>query len=102
MKASQGKIMVSALVLALATNAFAQNNLQFTGVNATPEKAIQLHWASNTNELYQIQYADSLIDTNTGNTTWNVNLCANIRDKVGREDVGYRHQYGRNRETSMV
>ena len=46
--------------------------LQFTGASATPEHAIQLHWASNSNELYQIQYADSLIDTNTGSTTWNI------------------------------
>jgi hypothetical protein len=50
----------------------AQTNLQFTSVNATPENAIQLHWASNTNELYQIQYADALIDTNTGSIAWNV------------------------------
>jgi hypothetical protein len=48
----------------------AQNTLQFTSVNATPEKAMQLHWASNSNEVYEIDYADSLIDTNTGTITW--------------------------------
>ena len=48
-----------------------QTDCQFTGVNATPEKAIQLHWVSNTNEVYEIDYADSLIDTNTGTITWN-------------------------------
>jgi len=69
MKTVQGNIMVSALVLALATNAFAQNALQFTSANATSEGAIQLHWASNSNEVYEIDYADSLIDTNTGNIT---------------------------------
>ncbi|MGH7989706.1 MAG: hypothetical protein ACREDS_05855, partial [Limisphaerales bacterium] len=50
---------------------FGQNTLQFTGVNATPEKAIQLHWASNTNEIYEIDETDSLIGTNTGSITWN-------------------------------
>jgi hypothetical protein len=49
----------------------AQSTLQFTSVNATPEKAIQLHWGSNSNEVYEIDYADSLIDTNSGTLTWN-------------------------------
>jgi hypothetical protein len=44
--------------------------LKFTGVNATAEGAIQLHWASNPNEYYEIDYADSIIDTNTGSITW--------------------------------
>ena len=56
---------------ALTGQVFCQNTLQFTSVNATPEKAIQLHWASNTNEVYEIDEADALIDTNTGSTTWN-------------------------------
>jgi|SRR5665213_157858 len=64
-------ILVGALVLAPTVRVFAQNTLQFTSVNATPEKAIQLHWASNTNEVYEIDYATSLIDTNTGTITWN-------------------------------
>ena len=62
--------MAGALILAPTVNVSAQNTLQFTGVSATSEKAIQLHWASNTNELYEIDYATSLIDTNTGATTW--------------------------------
>lgn len=70
MKTVQKIIMVSALVSALATNGFAQTSLQFTGASATPEHAIQLHWASNTNEVYEIDYADSLLDTNTGSITW--------------------------------
>jgi hypothetical protein len=64
-------IMAGALVLALTINTFAQNTLQFTSVNATPENAIQLHWASNTNEVYKVDYADALIDTNTGSIIWN-------------------------------
>lgn len=67
-KAAIGSV---ALLLASAICTFAQNTLQFTGVNATPEKTIQLHWASNTNEVYEIDEADALVDTNTGSTTWN-------------------------------
>lgn len=48
----------------------AQTNLQFTSINATPEHAIQLHWTSNSNAIYEIDYADSLTDTNTGSITW--------------------------------
>jgi hypothetical protein len=50
---------------------FGQNTLQFTGISTTPEKAIHLAWASNTNEVYEIDETDSLIDTNTGKTPWN-------------------------------
>jgi len=48
-----------------------QNVLQFTGAKATQEGAITLSWASNSNEVYEVDYADSLIDTNTGTITWN-------------------------------
>ncbi len=72
MKIIQKIIMVGALVLALTINAIAQTNLQFTSVNVTDEKAIQLHWASQSNHLYEIDEADALIDTNTGTTTWNL------------------------------
>jgi hypothetical protein len=71
MKTIQKIIMVGALVLALTINVFAQNALQFTGVNATPEKTIQLHWASNTNEVYEIDEADGLATNADGTTTWN-------------------------------
>jgi hypothetical protein len=70
MKARQGKIMVSALVLALATNAFAQTNLQFTGINATVENAIQMYWASQSNHIYQVQYANALATNSDGSTAW--------------------------------
>ena len=70
MKTVQKIIMGSALATALASTGFAQNNLQFTGVNATPEKAIQLHWASNTNEVYEIDYANALATNADGSTAW--------------------------------
>jgi hypothetical protein len=63
--------MAGALAWALTTNTFAQTNLEFTSVNATDEGAIQLHWASQSNHLYEVDEADALIDTNTGSITWN-------------------------------
>jgi hypothetical protein len=62
--------MAGALVLVLTTNVFAQTNLQFTGVSATDEGAIRLSWASTNHEIYAVQCADALIDTNTGSITW--------------------------------
>lgn len=50
----------------------AQNTLQFTSVNTTPENAIQLHWASTNGELYQIQYANALATNDDGSTAWQV------------------------------
>ena len=49
-----------------------QTNLEFTRVNATDEGNIKLTWSSVSNEVYQIQEADALINTNTGATTWNL------------------------------
>jgi hypothetical protein len=70
----QGLIGAVALLLlfAAATPTFGQtNNLDFNGVSATVEGAIRLSWNSTSNEVYEIDYADSLIDTNTGTITWN-------------------------------
>jgi hypothetical protein len=64
-------LAVFTALAALVSVTYAQNTIQFTSVNATSEKAVQLHWASNSNELYEVDYADSLIDTNTGTITWN-------------------------------
>jgi hypothetical protein len=50
--------------------ALGQSAPQFTGAKATSEGAIQLHWTSQSNEVYEIDYADTLIDTNTGGITW--------------------------------
>ncbi|MEI9864892.1 MAG: hypothetical protein WDN00_10135 [Limisphaerales bacterium] len=62
----RGCLVFGILIASIAT-AMCQNVLQFTGVNATPQKSVILHWQSNTNEIYGIEYADTLIDTNTGN-----------------------------------
>jgi hypothetical protein len=72
MKTTQRIIMVGALMLALTTNLFAQidTNLQFTGINATVEGAIQPHWASQPNHIYQIQYDNALATNDDGSTAW--------------------------------
>lgn len=49
-----------------------QTNLQFTAIVQTDEQAIRLNWGSVSNEVYEIDEADSLIDTNTGSITWNL------------------------------
>jgi hypothetical protein len=54
------------------TSAKAQTNLNFNAVSATIEGAIRLSWNSLPGETYEIDEADSLIDTNTGSITWNV------------------------------
>lgn len=72
MKKVQEIVMVSALVLALATNAFAQTNLQFTAASATDEGAIRLTWASQSNHVYQIQYANGLATNADGSTAWQI------------------------------
>ena len=70
MNAIKWAVMVGGVLLLSVAPAVCQNVLQFTGATATPEKAIKLSWASNSNEVYEIDYADSLIDTNTGTTSW--------------------------------
>lgn len=67
-------LFASAVVLGvgLAASAFAQ--LQFTGVSATPEQAIQINWASVSNETYKIDEADTLTTNAQGTITWN-QLC---------------------------
>jgi len=58
--------------LAFATTAFSQ--LQFTAISATAEQAIQLTWASISNETYEIDEADTLETNAQGTITWN-QLC---------------------------
>jgi hypothetical protein len=59
--------VLAVLFAAVATHS--QTNIQFTSINVTDEGAIQLRWSSQSNELYQIDEADSL---NTTNITWNM------------------------------
>jgi len=61
------KLAVLAVLLA-ASSAHSQTNVQFTGIKVTDEGAIQLHWSSRSNEIYEIDEADSLNNTNV---TWN-------------------------------
>ena len=60
-----------AIALCLTSKLQAQTNLQFTGISATDEGNMQLTWASQPGGIYEIDEADSLIDTNTGTITWN-------------------------------
>ena len=63
---------LTVLAVLMVCVANAQNHLQFTGISATDEGAICLTWASVSNEVYEIDEADALIDTNTGSITWNL------------------------------
>lgn len=63
---------VLSLGLLTTQHIFGQTNLQFTGVSATDEGAIHLTWASASNEVYQIQCADSLNGNADGSTAWQV------------------------------
>jgi hypothetical protein len=64
-------IAVTAMLIAGPTSLFGQTNLQFTGINVTDEGAMHISWSSLSNEVYEINEADALIDTNTGSITWN-------------------------------
>ena len=61
-----------ALAVFSAGLANAQNAIQFTRVNAEPDNSIQLHWTSNTNEYYEIDYANALATNSDGSTAWNM------------------------------
>ncbi len=52
--------IIAAIAASLASVAYAQNSLQFTGVKATDERAIQLRWRSNSNAVYRLEYAPEL------------------------------------------
>lgn len=49
---------------------FCQTNLQLTGAAANDERAIRITWASTSNEVYQIQYANALATNVDGTTAW--------------------------------
>jgi len=63
-----------ALMLGLLTASICQGNCQtnlnFNSVKATVEGAIKLSWNSTSNEVYRIDYANEIVDTNTGFITW--------------------------------
>jgi hypothetical protein len=60
------------ILLILSQSALSQTNIFFTSVNATDEGNIHLAWSSVSNEVYQIQEADTLQNTNSGAITWNL------------------------------
>lgn len=64
-------LVASVLAVALASAMFAQTNLQFTAIAQTQEQAIQLTWASVSNEVYEIDEADVLGTNADGSTAWN-------------------------------
>lgn len=65
-------VALAATLFSQPIQSLAQTNLNFNGVSANVEGAIRLSWNSTSNEIYEVDYADSLIDTNTGTITWNV------------------------------
>jgi len=65
-------IGAAAFGLALAMSVPAQTNPQFTSVSATDEGAIRLAWASQSNEVYEIDEADALGTNANGSTAWNL------------------------------
>jgi len=69
---SVGRLIVGGALGACLTICQAQTNLNFNNVSVTVEGAIRLSWNSTPGEIYEIDEADSLIDTNTGSITWNV------------------------------
>ena len=72
MKTLNKEIIGAAMILlAAALHGQAQTNaLKFTSVKVTSENAIQLFWASKTNEVYEIDYADQLSGNDDGSTAW--------------------------------
>lgn len=70
----QGKAFVCLLAgfVMFGTSMSAQTNLNFnSGSRATSEGAVLLSWNSTSNEVYTVQYADTIIaDTNTGTVNW--------------------------------
>ncbi len=59
------------IIGALITQATAQNQLQILSATPTVEGAITLTWASNPNEIYEIDEADVLNTNSDGSTAWN-------------------------------
>lgn len=62
-------LLVAMLAMGLG-QCFSQTNLNFNNIGANVEHAIRLSWNSTSNDVYRIEYANELIDTNTGATTW--------------------------------
>jgi hypothetical protein len=65
-------ILANAVLIGLGLAATASAQLRFTGISVTPEQAIQIRWASVSNETYEIDEADTLETNAQGTITWNL------------------------------
>ncbi|HEX3719417.1 MAG TPA: Ig-like domain-containing protein [Verrucomicrobiae bacterium] len=65
-------IAVSAMLMTTTRPALGQTNLNFNGISATDEGAIQISWNSTSNETYEIDEADALDTNSDGSTQWNL------------------------------
>ena len=54
----------------LSQTSFGQNAIQFTSVKPNSDGGIQLYWASTSNEVYEIDYADAVADISEGGPVW--------------------------------
>ena len=64
----QGAIALAAILM--SGPAFGLTNLNFNAVSATSEGAIRLSWNSTSNEVYEIDYADQMVDISQGGPNW--------------------------------
>ena len=65
-------LIIAAVWITGLTQSFGQTtNLVFTSISVTDEGAMHIAWSSVSNEIYEIDEADALINTNTGSITWN-------------------------------
>lgn len=70
MNSNVSKILATAIALACGLALPSRAQLQFTDVRVTEEGAIKLFWNSESNAVYQVDYADELVDVNAGGTVW--------------------------------
>jgi hypothetical protein len=61
--------LLAAAAILSAGLAIGQTNLNFNSISVDSEGAIRFSWYSTTNEVYEIDYANDLVDTNTGTIT---------------------------------
>jgi len=72
MKRVKYVLLVSAISLISTGHGLCQSNLRFTTVSQTAERAILLNWVSQSNHIYQIQYANALATNANGSTAFQI------------------------------
>src|SRR5271163_3905222 len=70
MKTIKSAALLFGILIASLGQSFGQTNLQFTGISVSDEGNMHLAWSSVSNEVYEIDEADSVIDESIGTTTW--------------------------------